>query len=599
MSISRTRLGRTLILSSLTASAFACSSEPPEVETAAYKIQVAPKNAVLLPNAQLQLKAQVFDPANNLMFNHRSRPVVVRWKSSDPTAASIDERGVITVHQEKAVEITAEFEDASFEAEAEAPTQNGSAQINAVAAPSEVNDLQAIFVSPERIAIDLGETRTLSVTAVDGQGAPTTLDCGGAPTLGHDEPVDASYDGSLGAEGIEATGVRKGFSLLTLDCAGYQASPVVVEVKPSVTIPDPSPSTQDSDFGLQPSVALFDEVIHLATYDAQHHKLVYTRFDGIWTSQFIDGEGDYGRQAKILLDPVSHRPLICALEGNGLSCWTQDEEGFWTRDAVDLDVVDAARPYEYPISGAIDDSGRAFILYHRSTSNTLALAERDPALGVWRVEVIAPGADYGAVDVASDGRPRVAFRQGGAARFGHRACVGAGWTFEDIDVDSLLPGTDGQAAPGTYMKLAIGDDDRPQVVYFKGGNLVHGIKTSGQWRTNVIEAVELVGPHFGFALDRRLRPRVSYFDATEGRMRYAHRRDGRWYIDNPTAAAGVGTHTSIAVDDYDRAQIPYYDYPRREAGYYVEPHYLDYESPPAITQDPTRADVNECLGRHG
>lgn len=599
MSLDSTRLRRTLILTSVAASALACGSEAPEVETAAYKIQVSPKNAVLLPNAQLQLKAQVFDPANNLMFNHRSRPVVVRWKSSDPQAASIDERGVITVHSERAVDITAELETETYLTETDAPTQNGSAQINAVAAPSEVNDLQAIFVSPERIAIDLGETRSLSVTAVDGQGAPTTLDCGGAPALGHDDPIEASYDGTLGAEGIEATGARKGFSLLTLDCAGYQASPVVVEVKPSVTIPDPSPSTQDSDFGLEPSVALIDEVIHLATYDAQHAKLVYTRFDGIWTSQFIDGEGDYGRHAKILLDPVTSRPLICALEGLGLSCWLQDDEGFWTREAIEANVVDPAQPYDVPISGAIDDAGRAFILYHRSTSNTLVLAERDPALGAWVHEVIASGADFGAVAIASDGRPRVAFRGNGAARFGHRACVGGGWAFEDIDVEGLLPGTSGGSAPGTYMKLAIGADDRPQVVYFKGGNLVHGIKTDGRWRTNVIEAVELVGPYFGFALDRRMRPRVSYFDATEGRMRYAHRRDERWYIDNPTATAGVGTHTSIAVDDYDRAQIPYYDYPRREAGYYVEPHYLDYESPPAITQDPSRADVNACSGRHG
>lgn len=592
-----TRLGRTIIFSAFVAGAVACSEQTPEVETAAYRIQVAPKNAVLLPNAELQLKAQVFDPANNLVFNHKSRPVVVRWKSSNPDIASIDERGIVTVHQEKPVDITAELEESAFLAEADAPTETGQAQVNAVAAPSEVNDLQAIFVAPERIAIDLGETRTLSVTAVDGQGAPTTLDCGGDPTLGTAEPIDAAYDGSLGAEAIEATGVRKGFSLLTLDCAGYQASPVVVEVKPSVTIPDPSPSTQDSDFGLEPSVALVDEVIHLATYDAQHHKLVYTRFDGIWTSQFIDGEGDYGRHAKILLDPITSRPLICALEGLGISCWSQDDEGFWTRESIDTNVVDPGQAYDYPLSGAMDDAGRAFIVYHRATNDTLVLAQRDPSLGLWVTEVIASGADFGSVAVASDGEPRVAFRQNGAARFGHRACIGAGWSFEDIDLENLLPGANG-ASPGTFVKLAVGADDRPQIVYFKGGNLIHGIKTNGQWRTNVIEAVELTGPYFGFALDRRMRPRVSYFDATEGRMRYAHRRDGRWYVDNPTASAGVGTHTSIAVDDYDRAQIPYYDYPRREAGYYVEPHYLDYESAPTITQDPRRANTNECLGLH-
>jgi hypothetical protein len=599
-----------------TACAPAPEPEPPAEEGTPpeLRVRVTPSSVALPPGGQVRLMAEVVDLQDQVVFNREDAPLTVLWRSTDPEAATVDDYGLVTVRDADRVNIEVYLvedgadgdgyltEEELIEARRQDRLPEGSASV-------EVNpddeapftDLAAVWIAPERVAMDIGEVRTLAVTAVDEMGAPTTLDCGEEPALTFSDYVDVGYTATTGAESLSVTGVSKGFSLVSLSCAGFAASPVIVEVKPSVTLPDPSPSAQDSDFGLQPSLALNGDHIHLTTYDQQHQKLVYTHFDGTWHSQFLDGEGDYGRFSKVVLDPLhGNRPLVCAWEGDAVTCWLQDEEGFWLRRVVDaqatLDVVERT-----PLRAAVDPEGTVHLLYHRARMSEVVLASsRDPGRSQWNLQTVAPSADHAALALASDGRLRVAIRQGDRARFGHRDCQGPGWIFEDIDVLDDIPPIGEEppqpapAPPGTYIQMVIGTDDRPQVVYYKAGNLVHAVRSNGEWRSGVIESVALGGPSIGLDLDRRRAPRVSYFDETAERMRYASRKQGQWHIDSPTAETGIGRDSALVVDAFDRAQIAYYDDSAQEAGFYVEPHFLDYGAVDRGTPDPGQALIGDC-----
>ncbi len=586
----------------------------PAAEAPELQVRVTPRAVALPPGGQVKLMAEVVDLQGQVVFNREDAPLVVLWRSTNPEAATVDEYGVVTAHRFEQVDIEAyllESREGSggLTEEELIEARNGpwpeawtaGVPVNADDAEAPFTDLTAVWIAPERVAMDTDEVRTLEVTAVDDMGAPTTLDCGEEPELTFSDYVDVSFRATTGAESLQVTGVRKGFSLVSLSCAGFAASPVIVEVKPSVTLPDPSPSAEDSDFGVEPTLALDGDRIHRTTDDPLHHKLVYTHFDGTWHSQFLDGEGDYGRFSKVVLDPLhDNRPLVCAWEGDALTCWLQDEEGYWLRRVVDasatLDVVERS-----PIRAVVDPEGTVHLLYHRARMSEVALASSsDTQRSTWNIQTVAPAADHAAMALASDGKVRVAVRQGDRARFGHRDCQGPGWRFEDIDVLDDVPPLgeepveDGPAPPGTYIQMVIGDDDRPQVVYYKAGNLVHAVRSDGEWRSGVIESVALGGPSIGLDLDRRLAPRVSYFDETAERMRYASRKQNTWHIDSPTAETGIGRHSALVVDAYDRAQIAYYDDGAQEAGFYVEPHFLDYGAVARGKPDPGQALVRPC-----
>ncbi len=688
------------------------TTTPPEANMplySGYTVRVTPKASMVPPSGRLQMKAQVFDANGDMVFNRADLPVVLRWESSNPDIAEVDETGMVIVHRKEPVSITAKLDEGSLsgmgwhggngqghdnhdhDGDSDGDSDDGDSDGTAgdgdgdddpdgasgdgdvggdgaadagpagdgdgdlggdgdgsgpdaglaggdgdgdlggdgdvgggdgdgdvpdplppeLVIPSdgatlngdgleEFSDVHAIFVSPRRITIDINRPRRLSVTAIDAQGAPTTLDCGDGPTMEFDDSVTVRYNSTLGAESLDVTGRKKGFTVLTFACGDFHADPVVVEVKPSVTIPDASPSSSHSDFGWEPSLALDDERIHLTTYDAEYGKLVYTHFDGIWTSQFIDGEGDYGRQSQVVIDTSNdNRPLVCALEGDMLTCWLQDNEGYWTRHVVDQ--VKSEETYDSEINAAVSPDGRVFLLYHRQLDDALVFATSyDPSRDYWETEVVTNGADHSALALASDGSPRIAFRQNNAARYGHKGCFGTWpWSFEDIDAQDVVPDEDTDeedmpTPPGTYIRLTLGEEDRPHVVYYKGGNLVHAIKTNLDWRTNVIEAVELGGASIGFALDHRGQPRVSYYDEGARLLRYASRRNLSWHIDSPTASQGIGAQSALVIDAYNRAQIAYYDGQAKDAGFYVEPHFLDYTA--FLDEEPELQNsyTNEC-----
>ena len=534
---------------------------------------VTPNDFKLAPGGEIELKVEVFDKFGNLLINTPRAPVIVTWKSSDESVAGVDKEGVVKGVGLGATTITA----------------NTGGVTKSATVTVELSDMSALEMSPTRLAMDLDSWRRFYVAAIDKFGSPTTLDCVGGVSAEYDDTyITANYNDTPGEESIDVYGKQNGSTLLTLNCGGFKSSPVIIEVKPSVAIPGPL----STDFGIQPSLAIENGIIHIASYDQSNSNLFYNNFQGRRSGETLLGAGDYGRESQIVLDPLnSNRPIICAVEGTGLSCWTLDNTGFWTKRNIDTISI-SSTIYKGDISAVVNSKGEVYILYYNVMENKLKLAKSiSSSRDDWSVETrLTNGGRYNAMALGPDDVPRIAMQQGNKAYYGAMDDHGH-WSFERIDDTPDIP------APGTGIRLALSTGNRPQVVYYMGGKLIHARKDSGTWSKDVIETVDVGGNYtFGLDLNRHSQPRVSYYDDDEKTMRYAYRlrsrrigAPNRWRIDTPSAGTNVGTFSELKLDDYDRANIAYYD--GEEEGnhkvrYYVEPHVLDYSEVDTLPDNP-------------
>lgn len=523
------------------------------------------ETVVLGLNGELDLKAQVFDENAQLRINTPSAPVVVQWTSSDDAVVSVDSFGRATGVSNGTATVTGSVVGGSL---------SRSVTVNV-----QFSDMTNLRLNPERVALNVGATRRFEVSASDASGAPTTVDCANG-AIGDFDPniISASYSGTLGEESTSVDGTKKGFTLFSLNCDGFNSSPVVVEVKSPVTIPPPNTSSS-ADFGVNPSLSIEGSQTTVSSYDRDNGNLMLTTFDGVWESEILNGNGNYGRHSVVASSPVDNGRLVCATEQTSqtaIRCWDEVDGGFW---ADDIAVPNAQNK---PFDMVVDPSGAAFLLQGRD----LWYAAPDALLS-WTKQTLTISWEEGsllapsgwALALGPDGLPRVAFQSAAGLVYGAPVDGRPGnyvFEFEEITDD---------AAGGQDLQLAVGANNRPQVVYLKDGKLVYGVKTSQRWFTEVVDAVS-VGAEIGFSTNGWGEPRVSYYDQQTTTLRYAWRtRRNVWRITQPIEGLNLGDASGLQIDDQNRAQIVYHNQGRGNVGYYVEPLWLDYSLPAASSTD--------------
>ncbi len=547
----------------------------PEPETQGNQLEVTPGEFLLAKGGGIQLIAQVFDEADSLVMGTDDDPVVLEWRSSNSAVALVDEYGFVNGLEagSATIAVSAKYGDEKLTAEAELEVV--------------FSDMKAINVTPQRLSLDVSGKKEFTAVASDKDGRPTTLDCPDGLRWDFDEKYVSQR--VSGSNSVILTGKTKGPVLITAYCSGFASSPAIVDVKPIVKIPLPG---TDSDFGVDPSLTISRDNIHIASYDQLNRTLTYTFFRGIWSTETLDGEGDYGRKSTITLDSLrGDRATICAVENRDLTCWLQSASGAWGRIAID-EISPSASSYDGQLNLAINDRGVMYLLYYNKVDNSLKLATSySSTRSDWEIlTVVANGGRFNSLALNEDGEPRVALQFDNRAFYGAPDSDGV-WSFEPID------NTKGS---GNFIKLEIGSDNRPQAVYFKNSRLIHAIKENGQWAGSVVDNLYGTGESIGFALDPADLARISYYDDNERTLKYASRlrkerigADNRWSIVEPDASGhDVGLFSSLVVDRYFKGVLVFYDYDSRILRLYVEPHFSNYNRPQRSNAD---LDINDDI----
>lgn len=87
----------------------------------------------------------------------------------------------------------------------------------------------------------------------------------------------------------------------------------------------------------------------------------------------------------------------------------------------------------------------------------------------------------------------------------------------------------------------------------------------GTWQTEIVDGNGTSNPDVGsgssLALDSSNNPHISYYDDTNGNLKYAYQKDGIWTIETVDAVGNINTRiiTSIAIDNSNNPHISYYE----------------------------------------
>lgn len=125
---------------------------------------------------------------------------------------------------------------------------------------------------------------------------------------------------------------------------------------------------------------------------------------------------------------------------------------------------------------------------------------------------------------------------------------------------------------GKFSSMALDTSGRPYIASFdstRGDLRISGSPGVGKFDTQIVDMIGIVGQYASLTLDSRTYPypHISYYDETQGDLKYARWDGNKWVIETVESGGNVGLYTSLALDSNDYAHIAYYDETRGDLRY--------------------------------
>ena len=114
---------------------------------------------------------------------------------------------------------------------------------------------------------------------------------------------------------------------------------------------------------------------------------------------------------------------------------------------------------------------------------------------------------------------------------------------------------------GWYPSLALDSGGNPHISYYDStnGDLKYAYHDGTSWQIETVDSAGDVGLYTSLALDSGGNPHISYYDDTNADLKYAYHDGTSWQIETVDSAGIVGMYSSLALDSCGYAHISYND----------------------------------------
>jgi hypothetical protein len=412
----------------------------------------------------------------------------------------------------------------------------------------------------------------------------------GATTYTLQEATDANFTNATtvysGANTLEAIGgrdvgtyyyrVRASNASATSAWSNTTSVEVTVEPQPDewtiVTIPSETRQGANSSIAVDQ-----DGHPHISFMDASDRAVKYVRWNWhSWKAQTIDTVEVYHANhsnTSLVLTQDGH-PQIAYKFNNPIQTIHVEWDGSqWQRTRPPVRCPGppnlALQPNGEPcISCFTEISGWHPVLgfYHNHSIAVACRTGTDWPVGhavPWQSSpVYAHSADYSkprslSLAVDSKGRPQVSFARnhgGGRYYLWYVQRSTDGWV--GTEVDSEVPQV------GPYPSLALDSLDRAHISYYDltNGDLKYARWTGSEWFIETVDIAGDVGRYTSLALDGDGNAHISYYDVSNRNLKYAVWDGSQWHIETVDSSGAVGEWSSLALDAAGHVHISYYDY---------------------------------------
>lgn len=318
---------------------------------------------------------------------------------------------------------------------------------------------------------------------------------------------------------------------------------------------------------------------HISYYDETDHVLKYTRSDdggATWPAaniKTVDSSADGRTYTSIKVNAAGNPSISYHDETNGDLKFAYSTDGGVTWPAGNIKTVDASLfdVGDYT-SLALDAAGNPRISYCDYSNDNLMFAYSDDGGATWPAANIKI-ADNGGVGwdtslgLDPSGNPSIGYRDpvNGYLKFTRSQDGGATWPAENIKIVDT-------GDTGSYASIALDQDGNPGISYYDWTTTTlkyaYSVDDGATWPAGQIVTVDATDDTGGFtsvARDSSGNPSISYYDVTNGWLKYARSPDGgaTWpagAIVTVDSSGNVGGWTGLALDAAGNPRISYYDW---------------------------------------
>lgn len=299
---------------------------------------------------------------------------------------------------------------------------------------------------------------------------------------------------------------------------------------------------EEGDTGLYPSLIIeADGSQHIAYYDHSEGDLRYaTRSNGSWDFETVDSGGDTGLTPSLVLDAEGNPWISYYDRTNWQVKLAHKSDGEWRIETVDDSLVPPVEEKledRYNTSMVLDAKGNPWIAYV-DYMWTLHVARREG--GRWHLEVVdKPNSVDWRCSMALDmnGLPGISYYDSEARALKLARWKEGAWYIEMLEPNKV----------GKYSSLVFDSRNYPQIAYFD--EELDDLRYIG-WNGYSLFPTKVdyeggVGLFTSIALNSHDKPYVTYYDFSNGWLKFSYKVREYWSLTLADRSADVGRYSSI------------------------------------------------------